>query len=94
MTIAYDEKGKVFSRIVTKDVIYARIQTVTNLITGEIYIEHEKRIKDVLEFAETFIAITAAKVYNLDGTLAYESSFLTLNRNHIVWLAIEEDAKA
>lgn len=94
MTIAYDEKGKVFSHIVHKDVIHARIQTVTNLITGEIYIEHEKRIKDVLEFAETFIAITAAKVYGLDGTLVYEAPFLTLNRNHIVWLAIEEESKA
>jgi len=94
MSIEYDEKGKVFSHIVHKDVIFARIQTVTNLITGEIYIEHEKRIKDVLEFAETFIAITAAKVYAPDGSLLFEAPFLTVNRNHIVWLAIEDEHKA
>lgn len=93
MTIAYDEKGKVFSHIVHKDVLRARIQTVTNQIIGDIYIEHEKRIKDVLEFTETFIAITAAKVYSPDGSLVYEAPFLTLNRNHIVWLAIEEESK-
>jgi hypothetical protein len=90
MSIQYDDKGKVFSHIVTKDVILARIQTVTSLITGEIYVEHNKRIKDVLEFTETFIAITNASVYASDGALAYEAPFLTLNRNHIVWLAIEE----
>lgn len=90
MSIAYDDKGKIFSHIVQKDVVLARIQTITNLITGEIYLERGKRIKDVLEFTETFIAITAAKVFGADGALAYETPFLTLNRNHIVWLAIED----
>jgi hypothetical protein len=91
MTDIYDEKGKVFTRVVHKDVLYVRVQTVTHLITGEIYIEHEQRIKDHLELAEQFIAITSAKVFGLDGVLAYQAEFLTLNRAHIVWLALEDE---
>lgn len=91
MSTEFDEKGKVFSRIVHKDIVYARIQTITHQIVGEIYLTHERRIKDELEFAEQFIAVTSPKVYKLDGTLAYEATFITINRNHIVWLALEDE---
>lgn len=86
-----DEKGKVFSHVVHKDVHYVRIQTITHQITGEVYVRRDQRIKDELEFSEQFIAVTSAKVYKLDGTLAYEAPFITLNRNHIVWLALEDE---
>jgi hypothetical protein len=91
MTIAYDEKGKAYNRVIAKDVLYARIQTITHLITGEIYVNHEQRIKDELEIAEQFIAVTAAQVYNRDGALEYKATFITLNRDHIVWLALEDE---
>jgi len=90
MNIAYDEKGKVFSHVIHKDALYVRIQTVTHLITGEIYLDKDKRIKDELEFTEQFIAVTGAKVLKADGSLAYEAEFITLNRDHIVWLALED----
>lgn len=90
MTNEYDEKGKIFTRVVQKDALYVRVQTVTHLITGEMYVEHEQRLKDNLEFAEQFIAITTAKVFTLTGTLTYQADFLTLNRDHIVWLALED----
>ena len=93
MTSEYDEKGKIFTHVVHKDILYVRVQTVTHLITGEMYIEHEQRIKDQLEIAEQFIAITAAKVFSLDGTLTYQADFLTLNRAHIVWLALEDESQ-
>ena len=90
MTVAYDDKGKVFSNIISKDALSVRIQTVTNMITGEIYVDHDKRVKDELEFAGQFIAVTTAKVFNGDGSLAYTAEFVTVNRNHIVWLALED----
>jgi hypothetical protein len=91
VSVNYDEKGKVFSHIVHKDVHFVRIQTVTHQITGEVYVQHERRIKDELEFSEQFIAVTTARVYKLDGSLAYEAPFITVNRNHIVWLALEDE---
>ncbi len=94
MSTEYDPKGKVFTHVVHKDVVYVRIQTITHQITGDVYIEHDRRIKDELEFAEQFIAVTSAKVFKLDGTLAYDAPFVTINRNHIVWLALEDDPEA
>lgn len=89
--VAYDEKGKVFSQVIHKDALFARIQTITHMITGEIYLNPETRIKDELEFSEKFLAVTEAKVFNPDGTLAYKAPFITLNRDHIIWLALEDD---
>ncbi len=91
MNTEYDPKGKVFTHIIQKDIVYVRIQTLTHQITGEMHIEHDKRIKDELEFAEQFVAVTSAKVFNLNGLLAYEAAFITLNRNHIIWLALEDE---
>lgn len=87
----YDPKGKVFSNVVRKDAVYVRIQTLTHQITGEIYLKQEQRIKDELEFAEKFIAVTSAQVYRLNGEKVYDAAFITLNRDHIVWLALEDE---
>jgi hypothetical protein len=89
--VAYDEKGKVFSQVIHKDAMFARIQTVTHLITGEIYLDPETRIKDELEFSEKFLAVTEAKVFGHDGKLVYKAPFITLNRDHIIWLALEDE---
>ncbi|MEK7784508.1 MAG: hypothetical protein AAB658_03640 [Chloroflexota bacterium] len=91
MSVEYDPKGKVFSQVVRKDAVYVRIQTITHQIVGEIYLRQEERIKDQLELADKFIAVTSAKVYKLDGELAYDATFITLNRDHIVWLALEDE---
>nr|MBI2905998.1 hypothetical protein [Chloroflexota bacterium] len=90
MSMEYDAKGKVFTHIVHKNAVYVRIQTVTHQIAGEIYLAQDQRIKDELEFAEKFIAVTSARVLGPGGQLVYESPFITLNRDQIVWLAIEE----
>ncbi|MBI3242148.1 MAG: hypothetical protein HYZ49_07635 [Chloroflexi bacterium] len=91
MSIEYDPKGKVFSQVVRKDAVYVRIQTVTHQITGEMYLRQDERIKDQLEIADKFIAVTSAKVYKLDGELAYDATFITLNRDHIIWLSLEDE---
>ena len=91
MGIEYDDKGKVFTNIVRKDAVYVRVQTATHQIQGEIYLSQDRRIKDQLELVEKFIAVTSAKVYDLNGQLAYEATFITLNRDQIIWLALEDE---
>lgn len=91
MMTEYDSKGKVFTRVVRKDPMYVRIQTATHQIQGEIYVSPEQRLKDQLEFSEKFLAVTAAKVYDLNGKLVYEATFITLNRDQIIWLALEDE---
>ena len=91
MSIEYDSKGKVFTNVVRKDAVYVRIQTATHQIQGEIYLSHDQRIKDQLEFSEKFLAVTSAKVYDLSGKMVYEAVFITLNRDQIIWLALEDE---
>lgn len=92
MTIRVDAKGKVFTDIVRKDEVSALIQTVTNLIHGHIFLRPEQRIKDELnEGKEAFIAVTKARVYGADGKVLYNSEFLTLNKNYVVWIRPDEE---
>jgi hypothetical protein len=91
MTYRIDAKGKVFTDIVRKDEVPVLIQTVTNLIHGHIFLRPEQRIKDELNAGQDqFIAVTDAEVYDLNGQLKYRSDFLTLNKQHIVWVRPDE----
>ena len=62
MTFEYDEKGKIFTDIVSKVAIPATIQTTTHLIRGHLHVRRDKRIKDELDLSENFIALTEVSV--------------------------------
>ncbi len=91
MTVRVDAKGKIFTDIVRKDEVPVLIQTVTNLIHGHIYLRPEARIKDEMNAGEQFIAVTDAEVIKADGSII-KSSFLTLNKAHVVWIRPDEEA--
>ena len=80
------EKGKIFTNVVPKTPVPAIIQTITHRISGEVYMKPDERLKDELNRSEQFLAVTDAKVFNENGDVIFTSKFLTLNRDHIVWL--------
>ena len=86
MTIEYDEKGKVFTDIVTKVAIPAVVQTTQHLIQGNVHVRRDERLKDELDRDELFLAITDAKVIGLDGRTLHETRFLAVRRAQIVWV--------
>lgn len=91
MTIRVDAKGKYYTDIVRKDEVPVLIQTVTNLMHGKIFLRPEQRVKDGLnEAQEAFLAVSDAEVFGADGQLLYRAGFLTVNKNHIVWLRPDE----
>ena len=93
MSVRVDAKGKTYTDIVRKDEISALIQTTSNLVHGHIYIRPGLRMKDELNgTAEMFIAVTDAEVYSLNGQVMVRSEFLTLNKNHIIWVRPDEEA--
>jgi hypothetical protein len=86
MHTQFDEKGKLFTPVITKKPIRVIIQTTTHLIHGDIHVKPEDRIKDSLTPDEVFLAITNATIFNSEGSEQYHCKFLTVNQAHIIWL--------
>ena len=86
MTTEYDEKGKIFTDVVTKIAVHATVQTTTHTLRGRIHIRRDQRVKDELDRDESFLALTDVSVLDSDGTVLYETPFLAVQRSHIVWV--------
>ena len=90
MSIRYDEKGKFFTNVVTKDAVRANIQTLTHRIQGDVHVRIGQRVKDELDRETKFIAVTRAEIYSLKGNKLYETDFILVNSNHVIWLIPDE----
>ncbi len=93
MTIEYDEKGKIFTDIVSKIAIPATIQTTTHLIRGNLHVRRDQRIKDELDINESFLAVTEVSVLGPDGQTLFQAPFLAVRRSHIVWVIPEQNKR-
>ncbi len=91
MVTHYDEKGKIFTQVVSKQPVRVIIQTIQNKIRGAIYIRPDSRVKDELNDSERFLAVTNAVVFNSQEEEIHRSNFLVINTNHIVWVIPEEE---
>ena len=91
MTFEYDEKGKIFTDIVTKVSILATIQTTTHVIRGHIHVRRDQRIKDELDLSDNFIAVTDASILGPDGQTLFQAPFLAVRRSHIIWVLPEQN---
>jgi hypothetical protein len=92
MTFEYDEKGKIFTDIVSKNSIAATVQTTTHLIRGQIHVRRDQRIKDELDLNENFLAMTDVSVMGPDGQTLFQAPFLAVRRSHIIWVLPEQNA--
>jgi hypothetical protein len=91
MSTVYDSRGKIFTNVVSKQAISAIIQTLTHQIQGNIHVRAGERIKDELDSAEMFLAVTDALVFDPRGAILYETDFIVINRDHIMWIVPEEE---
>jgi hypothetical protein len=91
MSLEFNEKGKYFTDIISKVAVPAVIQTVMHRIEGSVHIRLDERVKDELDRSELFLAVTNAKVFDLDGTVLYETDFMTVSRSQIVWVIPRND---
>lgn len=86
MTIEYDDKGKVFTDVVSKVAIPAVVQTTQQLIRGNIHVRRDERLKDELDRDELFLAMTDASMIGADGQETHTSRFVAVRRAQIVWV--------
>ena len=86
MTIEYDDKGKIFTDVVSKVAIPAIVQTTQQLIRGNVHVHRDERLKDELDRDELFLAMTDVSVIAPDGQVIHETRFLAVRRAQIVWV--------
>ena len=91
MSIEYDEKGKIFTDVVSKIAVYATVQTTTHRMRGHIHIRRDQRIKDELDLNENFLAMTDVTVMGPDGQTLFQAPFLAVRRSHIIWVLPEQN---
>jgi len=91
MSIEYDEKGKIFTEIVSKVPVVATIQTTTHLMRGKLHVRRDQRIKDELDMNENFLALTDVSVLGPDGQTLFQAPFMAVRRSHIIWVIPDQD---
>ena len=90
MSFDYDDKGKIFTDVVSKIAVYATIQTTMHMLRGRIHVRRDQRIIDELDQNEDFIALTDVSVLGADGQTLFQTPFLAVRRSHIVWVFPEQ----
>jgi hypothetical protein len=93
MTLEYDEKGKIFTEVISKVEIPAIVQTTAQLIQGNVHVRRDERLKDELDRDELFLAITDASVIGVDGQTLHQARFLAVRRAQIVWVMPANEAE-
>lgn len=91
MFTQFEEKGKIFTNIVSKKPISVHIQTDLHLIRGKVHIRPDERLKDELNHPESFLAVTEAAIFNLEGKKLFNCTFIAVNRSHVVWLLQDDE---
>ena len=93
MSIEFDDKGKIFTDVVSKITVPAVVQTTQHLIRGDVHVRHDERLKDELDRDELFLAMTDAQVLGADNRVLHEAPFLAVRRAQIVWVMPAEDSE-
>lgn len=94
MEVRFDEKGKYFTDIVSKDALRVVVQTSTHRIEGLLFVRSGSRLKDELNQPEQFVAMSEARLFSPGGEYLYGCRFLALNRDQIVWVIPAEEIEA
>ncbi|MBI3159378.1 MAG: hypothetical protein HYZ26_07255 [Chloroflexi bacterium] len=91
MTLEYDDKGKIFTEVISKQPLAVVIQTGVHRIEGVVHIRPQERLKDELDRPERFLAVTDAVIYDLAGQEVGRSAFLAVRREAIHWVLEQEE---
>mgnify|MGYP001597207749 CR=1 FL=1 len=91
MSIEYDEKGKFYTDIITKQPISVVIQTSIHLVRGFVHVRQGERLKNELESDEVFLAVTEASVIGADEKVLFTVPFMAVKRSQIIWVMPVEE---
>lgn len=92
MVTQYDEKGKIFTQVISKDPVPVIIQMNQNLIHGIVHVRRDTRLKDELNgIGDRFFAVTDAIVMTMQHEELYRCNFLVINIDQVVWIMPKDE---
>jgi hypothetical protein len=91
MVTQFDDKGKIFTQVISKKPVDVIIQIGIQTIRGTIHLRPTERVIDEINHTQGFMAVTDATVLNASGEVMYITSFLSLNVDHITWVIPSEE---
>jgi hypothetical protein len=87
MVTHFDEKGKIFTDIIQKQAVWVTIQLAQSRIHGLIHIRSNERLKESLDSAEEFLALTQVEISTVDGSeIEIRTNFLAISKSQIIWI--------
>ncbi len=88
----FEGKGKIYTQVITKSPIKIIMQTTMHQIHGMMHVRVGDRVKDELDTADHFLAVTNAELFDVSGTnLMFKTNFLAVNLNQIIWVIPENE---
>ncbi len=91
MIAELDDKGKIYTNVITKQPVRVIIQTTDQRIIGNVHIRPGERVIDELNRGEPFVAVTSALVMDRTGEELYRCNFMAINQDSIAWIIPERD---
>lgn len=91
----FEEKGKIFTEVVSKVVVEVTLQTTTHRIRGKIHVRPGERLKDEIDRGELSLAVTEAAIFDLDGkSQLLNTKFMAIQKSHIVWVLPDSEIES
>jgi hypothetical protein len=91
----FEEKGKIFTQVVTKEPVEVIIQTTTVQIHGQVHVKLDDRLKDELDKTPGFLAVTNATILpDNPNSSPISTNFMAVNVNHIIWISPQADMES
>lgn len=91
MYSSFDEKGKIFTDVISKEPVEVTVQTTSHRIHGQIHIRPNSRLKDELNQDGRFIALTQAVIYGGEGSVLYRAAFMLVQYENIIWIIPDKE---
>lgn len=94
MVTQFDEKGKFYTEVIPKEAIQVTVQTLTHRMHGVMYKRQKIRLIDELNFGDDrFIPMTDVTVYNAQGGVLFQTEFIAIEFDQIVWVIPDSELK-
>jgi hypothetical protein len=91
MSFRIDAKGKRYTNVVSKTPLQTVIQTANQRIVGFVHLKKGERLIDELNKQDQFIAVTDAEIFSISTEKIFNSNFLVVNRDMVIWIMPEEE---